>query len=204
MSAQDVPAGQVATIISHLEMLEKPALPPVETNLCLESWPDPAADEYCALFRKVGEPWMWTSRLLMDENELKAVLDDPAVEISIVSDGEAPVGFIELDFRIAGECEIAFFGLIPALNGKGHGRWMMNQALGRAWREDIGRVWLHTCTQDSPRALPFYQQCGFRIFRQQTDRMDDPRLSGLLPESAAPHVPIIRWNTRRRRLPSCR
>ncbi|ATW04664.1 GNAT family N-acetyltransferase [Sphingorhabdus sp. YGSMI21] len=192
MALQDVPAGHVATIITHLEMLEKPVLPATGSGLELTSWPDPAVEDYRALFRKVGEPWMWISRLLMDESELKAIIEDPAVEISIIRDSEAPVGFIELDFRVAGQCEIAFFGLVPEMNGKGHGRWMMNQALNMAWRDGIERVWLHSCTQDSPRALPFYRQCGFRIFRQQTDIMEDPRLTGHLPESAAPHVPILK------------
>jgi len=188
---REVPKGQVATIVTHLEMLEKPALPATGSTLVAEDWPDPAVDDYCALFRKVGEPWLWISRLLMEEDVLAAILNDPAVEISLIRDGDEPVGFIELDFRQPGKCEIAFFGLIPEQNGKGHGRWMMNQALERAWRDGISRVWLHTCTQDSPRALPFYQRCGFRIFRQQTGQMTDPRLTGHLPRTAAPHVPII-------------
>jgi len=191
MAPQDVPKGHVPTIITHLEMGAKPVLSAAESSLTVESWSYPPVADYCTLFRKVGEPWMWTSRLLMDAGELKPILDDPAVEISIVRDGEEPVGFIELDFRVPGQCEIAFFGLVPAMNGKGHGRWMMNRALELAWRDDIERVWLHTCTQDSPRALPFYQQCGFRIFRQQIDMMEDPRLAGYMPSSAAPHVPIL-------------
>ena len=190
-SLEDVPRGQVATIVTHLEMLERPVLAATESGLVAERWPNPSVADYCALFRTVGEPWMWISRLLMAEDELEGILDDPRVEISIVRDGAQPVGFIELDFRTPGECEIAFFGLVPEQNGKGHGRWMMNQALDNAWREGIDRVWLHTCTQDSPRALPFYQRCGFRIFRQQTGRMADPRLTGHLPSTAAPHIPIF-------------
>ncbi|MEJ6595479.1 GNAT family N-acetyltransferase [Parasphingorhabdus sp.] len=186
-----VPKGHVATIVTHLEMLEKPALPATNSSLGLGSWPNPAVEEYCALFRRVGEPWLWISRLLMEHEELKAILLDPAVEISIIRDGEEPVGFIELDFREPGQCEIAFFGLIPEQNGRGQGRWMMKQALEQAWRDGIGRVWLHTCTQDSPRALPFYQRCGFRIFKQETGMMQDPRLTGHLPKTAAPHVPIF-------------
>ena len=188
---QDVPKGQVATIVTHLEMLERPVLPEAQSGLVVEGWPNPSTAEYRSLFREVGEPWMWISRLLMSEDELEAILHDPAVEISIIRDGERPVGFIELDFRRSGECEIAFFGLIPEQNGKGHGRWMMNQALDKAWRDGIDRVWLHTCTQDSPRALPFYQRCGFQIFRQQAGQMTDPRLTGHLPRTAAPHVPIF-------------
>lgn len=188
---EDVPKGHVATIVTHLEMLEAPALAAAHSRLTLADWPSPAVDAYCDLFRKVGEPWLWISRLLMDHEQLEAILHDPAVEISLVRDGGEPVGFIELDFRVPGECEIAFFGLTEDRNGQGHGRWLMSQALAKAWRDGIRRVWLHTCTQDSPRALPFYQHCGFRIFRQQTGRMKDPRLTGHLPRSAAPHVPIL-------------
>lgn len=191
MQLEDVPKGQVATIVTHLEMLEKPALPTTASDLVLKRWPSPAVADYCALFRKVGEPWLWISRLLMEPDELKAILHNPDIEISIICDGEQPVGFIELDFREPDQCEIAFFGLIPEFNGKSHGRWMMNQALEKAWRNGIKRVWLHTCTQDSPRALPFYQRCGFRIFKQQTGRMTDPRLTGHMPQTAAPHVPVL-------------
>ncbi|MGB5484407.1 GNAT family N-acetyltransferase [Parasphingorhabdus sp.] len=188
---RDVPRGQIATIITHLEMLKKPVLNPIGSSLSLEKWMKPPVADYLALFRAVGEPWLWSSRLLMAENEVEAILHHPATEIHIVRDGDAEVGFIELDFRESAQCEIGFFGLIAAMNGKGHGRWMMNRALEKAWRDDIKRVWLHTCTQDSPRALPFYQQCGFRIFKQEMDMMPDPRLSGHLPETAAPHVPIL-------------
>lgn len=188
---QDVPKGQVATIVTHLEMLERPVLPEAQSGLVVEGWPNPSTAEYRSLFREVGEPWMWISRLLMSEDELAAILHDPAVEMSIIRDGERAVGFIELDFRTPGECEIAFFGLVPEQNGKGNGRWMMNQALDKAWRDGVRRVWLHTCTQDSPRALPFYQRCGFQIFRQQAGQMTDPRLTGHLPRTAAPHVPIF-------------
>ncbi|WP_417610366.1 GNAT family N-acetyltransferase [Parasphingorhabdus sp.] len=191
MALQDVPDGHVATIVTHLEMLEKPKLPVAESRLTLERWLDPDVDDYLALFRKVGEPWLWISRLMMERSDLRTILDDSAVEIFLVRDGAEPVGFIELDFRQPEECEIAFFGLVPELNGQGHGVWMMNQALDRAWRDGIDRVWLHTCTQDSPRALPFYQRSGFRIFKQQSGMMVDPRLSGHLPRTAAPHVPIL-------------
>ncbi|WP_417622286.1 GNAT family N-acetyltransferase [Parasphingorhabdus sp.] len=187
----DVPKGHVATIVTHLEMLEKPPQPETSSSLTLASWAKPDVDDYDALFRLVGEPWLWISRLLLDRDELATIIHDPGVDISIIRDGTEPVGFIELDFRIPDQCEIAFFGLIPGYNGKGHGHWMMTHALEKAWRHDIERVWLHTCTHDSPRALPFYQNCGFRIFAQEIGMMADPRLSGHMPKSAAPHIPIL-------------
>jgi hypothetical protein len=45
---------------------------------------------------------------------------------------------------------------------------------------------------DHPDALAFYIRSGFRPFRRQIEITDDPRLTGVLPETAAPHVPIIR------------
>ncbi len=187
----NVPKGHVATVITHLEMVQKPLLPSIESDLSLEKWTKPAVADYLALFRKVGEPWLWTSRLLMAEDEVQAIIHHPDIDLQLVRNDNMVVGFIELDFRETGQCEIAFFGLVTELNGKGHGRWMMNQALDKAWRDGVERVWLHTCTQDSPRALPFYRQSGFRIFKQELDLMADPRLSGHLPETAAPHVPIF-------------
>jgi len=162
-----------------------------ESALSITRWEHPPVREYLELFRDVGEPWLWTSRLVMPEDKVQAIIHHPATAIYIVQEADRRVGFIELDFREPGECEIGFFGLIPGMDGHGHGRWMMNQALTKAWRDDIVRVWLHTCTQDSPRALPFYRNNGFRIFKQQLDIMPDPRLSGHLPESAAEHVPIV-------------
>lgn len=188
---QDVPKGHVPTIITHLEMLDKPVLTASESGLTLERWFEPPVADYLALFRAVGEPWLWTSRLLMDTDTVEEILHHPATEIHIVREGDTPVGFIELDFRVTGQCEIGFFGLVASMNGKGYGHWMMGQALRMAWRDDIKRVWLHTCTQDSPRALPFYRQNGFRVFKQQFDLMPDPRLTGHLPRTAAPHVPIL-------------
>jgi len=101
------------------------------------------------------------------------------------------VGLLELDFRQSGACEIAFFGLIPQLTGQGFGGWMMAQALTLAWRAGIKRVWVHTCTLDDPRAPGFYIAQGFVPIAREIEVMEDPRLTGLIPREAAPHVPLI-------------
>lgn len=84
------------------------------------------------------------------------------------------------------------FGLIPALNGKGHGRWLMAMALQAAWaRKEVVRVWVHTCSLDAPGALGFYIKSGFVPYQRQLETFPDPRLSGHLPRDAAPQIPII-------------
>ena len=105
--------------------------------------------------------------------------------------GAEEAGLLELDFRIPNECEISFFGVTAPFIGTGAARWLMNEALARAWSRPVRRVWIHTCTLDHPAALAFYQRTGFRPFARQIEIVDDPRLTGVLPRTAAPQVPII-------------
>lgn len=80
---------------------------------------------------------------------------------------------------------------MPELAGKGHGRWLMAQALSLAWRKGIGRVWVHTCTLDHPSALGFYRRSGFVPFAQAVETFADPRLAGVLSREAAPQIPLL-------------
>ena len=194
MTLTPIPAGHIATIVTSLEMKVRPALRAMPmSELRLERWAAPAPDKYRALYRRVGEPWLWISRLAMDEAQLAEVIHNPTVMIWAVLDRRGiEVGILELDFREPGQCEIGFFGLVPELNGKGHGRWLMAMALQAAWGyAGVERVWVHTCTLDGPGALGFYRKSGFVPFQRMLETFPDPRTSGLIPEDAAPHVPLI-------------
>ena len=103
-----------------------------------------------------------------------------------------PEALLELDFRINGECELAYFGVTSALLGSGAGRFLMNTAIRLAWDKSIQRFHVHTCTLDHPEALGFYRRSGFTAYRQQIEIEDDPRLTGQLPMDAGHRVPIIR------------
>ncbi len=194
MTYSPIPDGHIAAIVTSLEMTERPPLRPMPGGeLRLQRWEAPALEKYRLLYRRVGEPWLWFSRLVMPDDELAAIIHDPDVMIWAVSDRRGiEVGILELDFRDAGQCELAFFGLIPALNGKGHGRWLMAMALQAAWaRKGVERLWVHTCTLDAPGALRFYIKSGFIPFQRQMETFPDPRLTGHLPREAAPQIPII-------------
>ena len=39
-----------------------------------------------------------------------------------------------------------------------------------AWEDGAERVWLHTCSLDSPAALPAYEARGFRRYDERTGR----------------------------------
>lgn len=194
MAYSPIPDGHIAAVVTSLEMTERPPLRPMPAgDLRLERWEAPALEKYRLLYRRVGEPWLWFSRLVMPDDELAAIIHHPDVMIWAVSDRRGiEVGILELDFREAGQCELAFFGLIPALNGKGHGRWLMAMALQAAWaRKGVERLWVHTCTLDAPGALGFYIKSGFRPYQRQLETFPDPRLTGHLPREAAPQIPII-------------
>jgi GNAT superfamily N-acetyltransferase len=188
----DVPAGKIAAIVTHLEMLQRPVLPSDPPGRwALRRVDKPGVDWFRDLYRRVGEEWLWFSRARMGDAELAAIIQAPQVEIhALVQDGRDE-GLLELDFRQEGQCELVFFGVTAGLIGTGAGRFLMNSALARAWSRPVSRVWLHTCSFDHPAALSFYQRAGFRPFRRQIEIADDPRLDGTAPRHVARHVPII-------------
>jgi len=190
----DVPAGKIAAVVTSLEMTARPMLrsdPPAEAGFGLNRIARPDLTWFRALFRRVGEHYLWSSRLRMPDEDLTAELLDPGMETyALTRDGD-DLGLLQLDFRQVGEGELGFFGVTDELIGTGAGRWLMNRALERAWSRPIRRCWVHTCTLDHPAALGFYLRSGFTAYRRQIEVLDDPRLTGHLPRGAAPQVPII-------------
>ena len=188
-----VAPDQLATIVTTLEMTRRPPLRPTPSSpLRLMRWTEPAPDKYRALFRRVGARWLWFSRLVMDDAALTAIIHAPSVQVfAAIDPAGVEVGMVELDFRHAGACEIAYFALVPELTNKGLGRWLMAETLARAWVPGVTRVALNTCTLDSPSALNFYRAQGFTAVRRTIETFADPRILGLLPEDAAPQVPFL-------------
>lgn len=187
----DVPHGKIAAVVTCLEMLQRPVAEPLSAPWRLRRVVDPEPDWFRALYRRVGQDWLWFSRLTLSDDALLAVIRDPAVEIYALEHAGEDHGLLELDFRVAQACELSFLGVTAPLIGTGAGRWLIGRALELAWSRPIRRVWVHTCTLDHPRALAFYLRAGFRPFRRQIEIADDPRASGVLPRDAAPTVPIL-------------
>lgn len=190
----EIAPGHIAAVVTCLEMKVQPVLRPAQPfpdGIRLERWERPDVAGYRTLFRAVGEDWLWFSRLIMPDAELRAILDDPRVEVYALRRHGADVGILELDFREAGQCELAFFGLTRDVLGQGLGRTLMNEAIERAWSRPINRFWVHTCTLDSPTALDFYLRSGFVAYALRVEVQSDPRLTGAMPRTCAPHVPLI-------------
>jgi GNAT superfamily N-acetyltransferase len=188
----DVPSGKIAAIVTHLEMTARPTPRSDPAGAwTLRRVEMPPLDWFRDLYLRVGEEWLWFSRMRMPDADLAAIIQAPLVEVYALEHEGRDEGLLELDFRDVGQCEIAFFGVSAKLIGSGAGRWLMNRTLELSWSRPIARVWVHTCTFDHPAALAFYRRSGFRPFRRQVEIADDPRLDGTAPRGAARHVPII-------------
>src|SRR5262249_50198211 len=149
MSYETVPDGELAAVVTYLEMTEAPhqAIESAPFSLKLVEVPQP--EHYRDLFQRIGARWLWFSRLIMDDAHLATIIQHPKVELySVLDEAGREVGMLELDFREPHECELAFIGLIPELSGRGHGRWLLSEAIRLGWREGVERVHVHTCSLD--------------------------------------------------------
>ncbi|MGB5862962.1 MAG: GNAT family N-acetyltransferase [Sulfitobacter sp.] len=188
-----VPAGKLPVIVTYLEMLSR--APTKDIDL-----PDgirfrqvtPTLEWYRDVFTRVGSnEWLWYGRLRLTDAALAAILNDPHTAYFTLTKDGVDRALLELDFRTKGACELAYFGLTPALIGTGAGRYLMNEAITRAWDAGIERFHVHTCTIDSPQALDFYIRSGFSAYKRAIEIDDDPRLIGVLPIQAGRHIPVI-------------
>jgi GNAT superfamily N-acetyltransferase len=192
MSYEPVADSDLAAVVTFLEMHTPPAGEVPPSPLSLRRIDQPDLDDYRALFRLVGARWLWFSRLIMDDDALAAIICDPGVALySVLDENDRDAGMLELDFRESGQCELAFVGLLPELSGKGHGRWLLAEAIRQAWRDGIERVHVHTCSLDHPAALSAYVRAGFTPFKRAIERFPDPRALGILAVDCAPQVPLL-------------
>jgi GNAT superfamily N-acetyltransferase len=131
-------------------------------------------DTYRRLYREVGEEWFWHDRLEWSDEQLAEHLALPTIAVWELLVDDRSAGYFELQRHDDGDVEIVYFGVTPGYIGRGLGRYMLGRAVEEAWAMGGGarRVWLHTCTLDSERALPNYLARGFRPFKQERLEVD--------------------------------
>lgn len=193
MALIEVAPTDIATVVTVLEMRSKPSLRPLPRSpFRVVSWHRPSVEKYRVLFQRVGARWLWYSRLAMDDIALRAAIDRPETQVHAVIDRAGiEVGLLEFTHPKGDWCALDYFALVPELAGQQHGRWLMNLALAMMWRPGVKMVRVNTCTLDHPSALNFYLAQGFVAISRTVEVFPDPRLIGLLPRDAAPHVPLL-------------
>jgi GNAT superfamily N-acetyltransferase len=188
----DLPRGKIANVVTFFERTEPPpAAAAARAGLMVRPVEKPTAGWYRALYRRIGENWLWFSRIIMPDSELSAVISAPTTLVLALERDGHTIGLAEIDFSEPTVAEIVTFGLVPEATGQGAGPVLMDSALAAAFRPGVRRAWLHTCTFDHPAAMRFYAGAGFRPYKFAVEVSDDPRHTGLLPRNAAPHVPLI-------------
>src|SRR5205085_7457520 len=100
---------------------------------------------------------------------LAGQLAKPTVSVWELRVGDALGGYFELEQQSDDRSskgsglavEVVYFGLTPDFIGRGFGGAMLTRAVEESFALGARRVWLHTCTLDSPMALPHYNARGF-------------------------------------------
>jgi GNAT superfamily N-acetyltransferase len=177
--------GKLDIAITFLEQTERPAQPtphpPPGQRAALMRAEHPTVSFYRYLYNTVGAPWLWWERRALDDAALARIVQDERVEVYVLYVDGVPAGFAELDRREKGLVNLAFFGLIPEFRRRGLGSFLLRSVLDIAWSQEPRKVIVNTCTLDDPRVLPMYQRLGFTPVRREQRRIDDPRLTGLIP-----------------------
>lgn len=192
-NAIDRANGRFRSVVTWLEMRVPPASArpePPRPGVTTVRWDRPPLDEYLDLFHRVGDPWLWHGRLALSRARIERLLGSPDYEVWRLWTGDTVAGLGEFDRSLAGEVKIEYFGLVPEWIGTGLGGYFLRTLVHEAWRDDVERVWLHTCTEDHPSAVDVYQRVGFEPYDSRVEWVRDPRLCGLLPRHAGPHVPL--------------
>ena len=146
----DLPPGKLAAVVTYLEM-RTPAGAPYH-NVGLRN---PAGRESRPRLvpRSVSRN-RWALAMVQplahDDDELRAVLHNPDIDIFVLSHNGVDGGLLEFDRRKMPDIEILYFGVTPSLIGKGAGRAMLEHCLPLEWAHRPHRIWLHTCTLDHP------------------------------------------------------
>lgn len=120
------------------------------------------------LYAEVGRRYHWRDRLVWSDEQCRARISQPTVEIWVLYADAMPAGYCEIEKHADGAVEIVYFGLLPEFVGRALGKQMLSAAAGRSWAMGATRVWLHTCTLDNPAALPNYLKRGFTPFKTET------------------------------------
>ncbi len=159
------------TIITYLEMRAAPAnpAPALPDGVSIMQAVQPTVGFYRFLYNEVGKPWNWKDRNKLEDEALRRIIQHPEVALHVLYVQGTPAGFVELDYRKPPDAQVAYFGLMPDFIGRKLGRFFLEWAVSEAWQRKPQRLWVHTCTQDHPGALPLYEKVGFKPYASKAE-----------------------------------
>lgn len=173
-----------------LEMHSPAAHSPVpkpQSSLALTQAHHPSPEFSRFLYTAVGGDWCWTDRLPWTYAQWMKWLQRPEVETWVLYVSGTPAGYFELEAQAGSghKVNLAYFGLVRGFIGRGLGRYLLSQAIGRGWamRRETEKLCVNTCTLDHPKALANYLERGFCLVEQKTVVQAVPEPPGPWPNA---------------------
>ena len=119
-------------------------------------------------YKNIGKKHKWVDRLIWNEQKWIDYVSNSKVKTYILKNKDDLVGFFELIFHFEKkEVEIAYFGILEEYQNKKLGSFLLSEAIKKSFVQNIGRVWLHTCSLDHKNALNNYIARGMKIFKSE-------------------------------------
>ena len=149
--------------IQDLEEVQKPSVD-YSINLL-----DPINFQLNKFFYKnIGKKHRWVDRLVWMESKWIDYVSDKKVKTYVFKYKNDLAGFFELIFHFEKkEVEIAYFGLLEEFQNKKLGSYLLSEAIKISFKDNINRVWLHTCSLDHKNALNNYIARGMKIYKTE-------------------------------------
>ena len=121
-------------------------------------------------YKNVGKNHKWTDRLVWSDRDWIKYVSDSKVETYILMVKEDLAGYFELIFHDdLNEIEIAYLGLLEEYHYMKLGGYLLSEAIKKSFnKNNIKRVWVHTCTLDHENALSNYLARGMKIYKKET------------------------------------
>lgn len=162
---------QVDVTITYLEMTSISQLRPRKINdndFKISEVKIPLPEYNRFFYTAVGGDYYWVDRLKWNHKQWLDWLQRPEVHTWAAYYQGTPAGYFELEEQPDNNVEVAYFGLIPQFSGRGLGGHLLTVTIEKAWALGAQRVWVHTCSLDSPAALQNYEARGFRVYREDS------------------------------------
>ena len=120
-------------------------------------------------YKNIGKKYKWVDRLTWSEEKWIDYVSSEKVKTYVLKFNDDLVGFFELIFHSEkNETEIAYLGILEEYHNKKLGSYLLSQAIKKSFQNDVGRVWVHTCSLDHKNALKNYISRGMKIFKKES------------------------------------
>jgi GNAT superfamily N-acetyltransferase len=119
-------------------------------------------------YKNIGKKHKWIDRLVWAETKWIDYVSNQKVKTFILKYKNDLAGYFELIYHgEKKEVEIAYFGLLEEFHNKKLGSYLLSEAIKNSFKENIKRVWVHTCSLDHKHALNNYTARGMKVFKTE-------------------------------------